>query len=186
MLDSLLPALAIFLLRVVDVSMGTVRIILMIQGRRFLSSAIGFVEVSVFITAVASVVSAPLDPLRILAYGGGFAAGTWLGVTVDRKMALGDVIVRIISRSFRPLVKDLTASGFGVTILEGRGGRGSEVGLVFSVCRRREMQQMMRSIRRIDADAIVTVQEIRQQYHGYFAPKRPALAAVRPVEDTRV
>lgn len=186
MLETLAPVLLIFLLRVIDVSLGTVRIILTIQGRRFISSLLGFVEVSVFITAVASVVSGPLDPLRVLAYGGGFAAGTWLGVTVDRKLALGDVIVRIISRSFRPLVKDLTAAGFGVTIIEGRGGRGSEVGVVFSVCRRRQLQHVLRSVRRIDADAIVTVQEIRQQYLGYFAPKRPGLTAVRPVEDATV
>ncbi len=185
MTEVLLPAVAIFLLRCVDVSLGTLRLILTIQGRRTLSSVIGFVEVSVFITAVASVVAGPLDPVRIVAYGGGFAAGTFLGVTLDRRLALGDVIVRLITRSHRQMMEALTAAGFGITMIEGVGGRGSRVGIVFSVARRKRLEEMMRIVRRIDRDAIVSVQEIRQQLHGYFAPKRAALTALGPVEGRR-
>ncbi len=185
MVEVLGPALLIFVLRCVDVSLGTLRLILTVQGRRALSSVIGFVEVSVFITAVASVVAGPLDLLRVLAYGGGFAAGTWLGMTVDRYLALGDVIVRVISRSHEQLLKALTSAGFGVTLVEGRGGRGSAVGVLFSVCRRRRLPEMIRIVSRVDRSAIVNVQDIRQQHHGYFTPKRPAMTAMGPVEQTR-
>jgi uncharacterized protein YebE (UPF0316 family) len=185
MLETMWPVALIFILRCVDVSLGTLRLILTIQGRRMLSSLIGFVEVSVFITAVAGVVSGPLDPWRILAYGGGFAAGTWLGLTIDRMIALGDVVIRVISRHHQPMLKALTAAGFGLTLVEGRGGRGTEVGVLFSVCHRRRMPDLLRILRKIDRSAIVTVQEIRTQYLGYFAAKRPGLTAAGPVESTR-
>ena len=174
MLESLWPALLIFCLRCVDVSLGTMRMILTIQGKRTLSAVLGFIEVSLFITAVASVVSGPLDPLRIVAYGGGFAAGTFLGMTLDRRLGLGDVVVRVISKSHRPLVAALTAVGFGLTLVDGRGGRGSEVGVVFSVCHRKRLHELLSIIRQVDKSAIVTVQEVREQVHGFFSRKRPA------------
>jgi uncharacterized protein YebE (UPF0316 family) len=187
MLESLGPAILIFCLRCVDVSLGTLRMILTIQGRRTWSTMLGFVEVTVFITAVASVVRGPLDPLRILAYGGGFAAGTFLGMTLDRHLGLGDAVVRIISKSHKQLLAALTAAGFGVTLVDGRGGRGSAVGIVFSVCRRSRLREMMEMVRHIDRSAIVTVQEVRTQVHGFFSPKRPTpVGAIRgPVAGTQ-
>lgn len=185
MLESLGPALLIFVLRCVDVSLGTLRLILTVQGRRTISALIGFVEVSVFITAVASVVAGPLDPLRVLAYGGGFAGGTWLGMTIDRRLALGDVIVRAITKAHEPMLKALTAAGFGVTLVEGRGGRGSAVGILFSVCHRRRLTELLRIIHQVDRGATVNVQDVRRQYLGYFAPKRPALTASGPVARER-
>ena len=174
MFETLWPALLIFFLRCVDVSLGTLRMILTIQGKRTLSAILGFIEVSVFITAVASVVSGPLDPLRIVAYGGGFAAGTYLGMTLDRLIGLGDVVVRVITKSHKQLVPALAAVGFGLTLVDGRGGRGSEVGVVFSVCHRKRLHELLGIIRQVDRSAIVTVQEVRQQVHGFFSRKRPA------------
>jgi uncharacterized protein YebE (UPF0316 family) len=183
--EALLSALLIFVLRCIDVSLGTLRLILTVQGRRSLAAVIGFVEVSVFITAVASVVAGPLSPLRVLAYGGGFAAGTFLGMTIDRRIALGDVVVRAITRAFQPMVEALTAAGFGVTLVEARGGRGSEVGVLFSVAHRRRVSDLLATMREVDPNAIVTVQEVRQQLHGYFTPKRPGLAPLGPLEQDR-
>jgi uncharacterized protein YebE (UPF0316 family) len=185
MLEALPTAALIFVLRCVDVSLGTLRLILTVQGRRTLSSVIGFVEVSVFITAVASVVAGPLDALRILAYGGGFATGTWLGMTIDRHLALGDIVVRAITKYHEPLTKALTSAGFGLTLLEGRGGRGSTVGVIFSVCHRRRLPELLRIIRHVDRAATVDVQDIRQHFHGYLSPKRPAHTAIGPIERVR-
>lgn len=176
MLASLLAALVIFCLRCVDVSLGTLRLILTVQGRRTLAAVIGFVEVSVFITAVATVVRGPLDPFRILGYGAGFAAGTYLGLTLDRRLRLGDVVVRVISRTHHEMVEELTGAGFGVTWVEARGGRGSEVGIVFSVAHRKRLPELLERVHSVDANAIASVQEVRQQFHGYFAPKRPTPA----------
>ena len=158
------------------------RMILTIQGKRTWSTILGFIEVSVFITAVASVVQGPLDPLRVLAYGGGFAAGTFLGMTLDRRLGIGDVVVRIISKSHKQMVPALTAVGFGLTLVDGRGGRGSEVGVVFSVCHRKRLQELLGIIRQVDRSAIVTVQEVREQVHGFFSRKRPSPTGSNTVE----
>jgi uncharacterized protein YebE (UPF0316 family) len=181
MLDSLWPAAVIFCLRCVDVSLGTLRLIFTVQGRRLASSLVGFVEVSLFIAAVATAVHGPLDVVRVVAYGAGFATGTFLGVTIDRKLALGDVVVRAISRSYDTITQSLTHAGFGLTTVQGRGGRGSDVGIVFSVCRRRSLAQALKLIRDADSGATVTVEQVRQRIHGYFAPKRPGLAPLGPI-----
>lgn len=174
MLESLYPAIAIFCLRCVDVSLGTLRLILTVQGRRLVASMIGFVEVSLFIAAVATVVKGPLDITRILAYGAGFAAGTFMGVTVERKLGLGEVVVRAITCSYEALTAALTDAGFGVTVVDGRGGHGTSVGVVFSVCRRTRLAELLRITCQLDSGATVTVEDVRQRLHGYFAPKRPA------------
>ena len=181
MLESLWPALTLFCLRAVDVSLGTLRLILTVQGRRLVSSLIGFVEVSLFVTAVATVVQGSLDIYRVLAYGAGFAAGTYLGVTIDRKLGLGEVAIRVISCSSDRLTTALVAEGLGVTVVRGRGGRGSEVGIVFSVCRRKQLPTVFEVVRSVDSTATVTVEEVRQRLHGYFAPKRPGFAPIGPV-----
>jgi uncharacterized protein YebE (UPF0316 family) len=184
MLATMSAAALIFALRCVDVSLGTLRLILTVQGRRGIAAAIGFVEVSVFITAVASVVGGPLDPWRVLGYGLGFSAGTWLGMTLDRRIGIGTGVVRVISERYRELIASLTAAGFGVTLVEGRGGKGTQVGILFSVTRRRRLAELLALIHRTDSRAIASVQEVRMQYSGFFAPKRPGITAAGPVEGT--
>ncbi len=176
MLDSVLAAFVIFALRCVDVSLGTMRLVLTVQGRRGLAAVIGFVEVSVFITAVATVVRGPLDVFRVVGYGGGFAMGTFLGLTIERRLALGSALVRVITRHHEQLLKALVALGFGVTLVEGRGGRGTEVGIVFSVVRRRRLEEYLAAVQAIDRNAAVSIEEVRRYQRGYFAPKRPAPA----------
>lgn len=180
MVESLTAAALIFCLRCVDVSVGTLRMILTIQGRRSLAAVFGFVEVSVFITAVASVVRGPLDPLRIAGYGLGFAAGTFIGMTIDRRLGLGNAIVRVITAKHHDLVARVTQSGFGATLLEGTGGLGTPVGLVFSMARRNRVGELLELVRTTDPAAIATVQEVRVQRAGYFAPKRPAVPVGAP------
>lgn len=173
-MSALTAALLIFVLRCIDVSLGTVRLIVTVQSRRTLASLIGFFEVSIFITAVATVVNGPLSVLKVLGYGAGFAAGTYVGVTLDRRLALGSAMVRVITQEFGLLADRLTSCGFGVTMVEGRGGRGTPVGVVFTLVRRRKIPEVLQIVHTVDGSAIVSVQEIRQQFLGYFAGKRPA------------
>ncbi len=85
----------------------------------------------------------------------------------------------MISKSHKQLVAALSAVGFGLTLVDGRGGRGSEVGVVFSVCHRNRLQELLEIVRQVDRSAIVTVQEVREQVHGFFSRKRPAPPATR-------
>jgi uncharacterized protein YebE (UPF0316 family) len=93
----LLPLL-IFLARVLDVSLGTVRIIFISKGYKFLSLFIGFFEVLIWLTAINQIWSNLSNVWLYLAYAGGFATGNWIGIWLDEKISLGHAMVRIIIR----------------------------------------------------------------------------------------
>jgi len=86
----------IFAMRIVDVSIGTLRLMFMVRGRRFMASGMGFVEVLVWIIAVGSAMEYLTSPYHLAGYAGGFAMGTFVGVSIERTLALGQVVLRVI------------------------------------------------------------------------------------------
>lgn len=92
----LLEYLLIFFARVCDVTLSTVRMILVVRGKRYPAAAIGLVEASIYITALGRVMRNIDDPLKVLAYGLGFASGTLLGSWVEERLALGHVTLEVI------------------------------------------------------------------------------------------
>lgn len=168
-MESLLTALVIFGLRVCDVSLGTVRVIVSIQGRKYLAAAIGFVEVSIFITAIGKAMSNMDNPLSTLGYAGGFACGTMLGIFIEGKLALGFRLVRVITGVQQvELVDALREAGFAVTRMLGEG-RDGPVALLFSVIRRKDVNRMLQIVGQVSPDAFVTIEETRETRHGFFS-----------------
>jgi uncharacterized protein YebE (UPF0316 family) len=90
--------LLIFLLRVVDVSLATLRLISAVRGRKLLAASVGFVEILIWIVVVGTMVRNLNSPTLVLAYAGGFAAGTWVGMTIEEKLALGLAEVQVVER----------------------------------------------------------------------------------------
>ena len=169
-MEVLLTALLIFCLRICDVSLGTVRMIVSIQGRRYLAAGIGFVEVSIFITAIGKAMENIENPINVFAYAGGFAAGTMLGIALETKLAFGYRVVRvIIHRGADNLIAKLREAGFGVTRLRGEGKKGP-VAVLFSVIRRKDAGTYMRVVNQEAPHAFVTIEETRETKHGYFSP----------------
>lgn len=167
-------ALLIFTLRCLDVSLGTLRLIFTLQGRRTLSAMIGFFEVTIFVSAIAGVVSGPLDPWRVLGYSLGFSAGTFLGMSIHRRVSLGHGLVTIISSRAEELKLGLVAGGFGVTVLEGHGGNGTEVGLLHCIVRRGQVERLLALTTQLDPQALSSVQEMRLRQGGFFTAVRPS------------
>jgi uncharacterized protein YebE (UPF0316 family) len=168
--NEIAEAVLIFFLRIIDVSLGTFRMILTVQGRRGWSALLGFLEVSIFITAIGTVIAGGFTLIKIIAYGLGFAAGTFSGITIDRFLGFGEVMVRVITSAPSEMKKALYENGHGVTLVPGEGGGGTAVGVIFTVVHRRNHQSLLRFIKDIDPMCIFSVQEIRMQYHGYFSP----------------
>ena len=160
----------IFLARVVDVSMSTTRTLMVVQGRKFQASMIGFFEVGIYITVLGKVVSSLDNPLNLLAYCGGFAAGNFVGITIENKIALGNLSAQIIMKNANngDLVDALRQNGFGVTILEGQGIEGPRevLNVIFN---RKDMQKMKETVDSIDKNAFITVNSITPVRGGYFA-----------------
>jgi uncharacterized protein YebE (UPF0316 family) len=153
--------LLIAALRIVDVSLTTLRTVLTIRGRKVAVAAIGFCEVLVWIFAVGNAMKFLDSPLHLLGYATGFALGTYTGLTIEEKLAIGVAQVRIVSlHSGVEIAEALRGLGFGVTEFAGYGLRGN-VEVALAVCRRKDVPAVLAEIGRWDPDAFVTVEEPR-------------------------
>jgi len=160
--------LLIFLARTTDVALGTVRIILVARGHRKLAPLVGFFEILVWLVALAQVMQHLARPVNYLAFGAGFAAGTYLGMWLESKLALGLVAVRVIATAdASDLIEGLKKAEMGVTSLAARGVQG-RVRLLFTVIRRKDLPRAMELIRKIQPQAFVSVSDVRSAREGYL------------------
>lgn len=162
----LLGAVLIFCLRLTDVSMGTVRILMAVRGRRVLAGLIGFFEVTIFLVAISQVITNIGNWWNVLAYAAGFATGTIVGMTIENKLAIGLAEVNIISMGMgAQIAEGLREDGYGATEFLGVGQK-NVVDMVRTVVRRREVPAVMATTSAVDDQAFVTVQEMQSAYRG--------------------
>lgn len=160
--------LLIFLARTTDVTLGTVRIILVARGHRKVAPLVGFFEILVWLVALAQVMQHLDRPVNYLAFGAGFAAGTYLGMWLESKLALGLVAVRVIATAdASDLIDGLKKAEMGVTSLAAQGVQG-RVRLLFTVIRRKDLPRAMELIRTIQPQAFVSVSDVRSAREGYL------------------
>ncbi|HYG62686.1 MAG TPA: DUF2179 domain-containing protein [Thermoanaerobaculia bacterium] len=163
--------LLIFLARLCDVPLATLRIILLSRGLRRVAPLVGFFEALVWLLAIGQVMQHLDRWTNYLAYAGGFAAGTWVGILVEGRLALGLLAVRIITQEDAPdLIERLRAKHFGVTDFAARGLSGN-VRLIFTVIQRKDQGQVLEIIRAIHPKAFVSVSDVRSVSEG-FLPAR--------------
>ncbi|MFW5647915.1 MAG: DUF2179 domain-containing protein [Candidatus Alkaliphilus sp. MAG34] len=168
-MGAILGYLLIFLARLTDVSLATIRMIMVIRGKRIIAACIGFVEAGIYILAVGKVLSAVKNPLNILAYALGFATGNYVGIFLEEKMALGSIIVQVISENgVERLVEKLRNNGFGVTVVEGCGREGVRH-LLNVTLQRKNLSKLYGIIDDHDKKAFVTVTDARAIRGGYFS-----------------
>lgn len=158
----LLSAASIFLLRIADVSIGTLRIGMLVRGQRALAGILSFIESLVWLVAAAQVLSNLDAPIKFVAYAGGYATGTMLGATIERWLAIGSVMVRIASPVATPSPADrLREAGYRVTVMNA-SGRDGEVRVAFTVVPRRKARDVMRLIEQVNPRAFVTMEGTNQ------------------------
>lgn len=173
-----LPA-AIFLARICDVSVGTVRIICVTRGFRVVAVVLAFVEVVIWVSAL-SAVFAHLNRLEnMLAYAGGFATGNAIGMWLEQKVALGTQIVGLVSKGMAHAVAErLRFAGFNVTTLNG-DDRDGPVAVCMAVVPRRKVQRVVAMARGIDQHVLVAVADVREGNRplvaGQWPGKLPAI-----------
>lgn len=160
-------ALLIFCLRVTDVSMGTVRTIMIMRGMHRWAALIGFVEVSIWVVAISRVIG-NLDTIwNVIGYSGGFATGTLLGMWIENKLALGYADVRIVSMCKGPeITQMIRQAGYGATQLQAEGQSGP-VCMTSVVAPRKQVADIIRLVNKIDATTFVTVEEARHVVRGH-------------------
>ncbi len=163
--------LLIFAMRVVDVSMGAVRILLMVRGWRTVAAVVGFVEVLIWIVAVGNAMQHLTSPYHLVGYAGGFALGTYVGVAVEHMLALGQVVVRAIIPGGEggATATTLRDNGYAVTEVDGRG-RSGPVDIVNVVVGRRQASQVAEVIESTAPRSFITVEEVRSTRRGMLRP----------------
>ncbi|MHB9028091.1 MAG: DUF2179 domain-containing protein [Candidatus Latescibacterota bacterium] len=156
----ILPIL-IFCSRIVDVSIGTMRVIFITKGYRLLAPICGFFEVLIWLIAVTQIMQNLSQPFYYIAYAGGFAAGNFVGMFIESRMALGVVLVRIITRNgASELVEYLKTQNYGVTAVDAEGLFG-KVKILFTVTRRSEVKNVIAAIQRFNPQAFYTIEDVR-------------------------
>lgn len=164
--------LVIFLVRITDVSMATMRMLLTMRGARVAVPLIGFFESLLWVLAVGSAIRNLDSGWHVLGYSGGFAAGNVVGLWLEERLAVGLASVQVMARTGGvELAEALREVGFGVTEFLGQGREG-RVEVVHTVVRRRQLDDVLRIVDRWGPDAFVSVEEPRTIRRGWLFPKR--------------
>ena len=168
----ILPLL-VFFARVVDVALGTLRIIFVSRGKKYLAPLLGFVEIFIWIAVIAQITRGAQNIVAYLAYAAGFAAGNFIGMYIDDKLAIGTLVLRIIiPNGATTLIGHLRAAGFGVTSVNAEGTSGA-VKLVYTIVMRRDLASVADIIHQSHPNAFFTVEELRSAQEGIF-PRQSA------------
>jgi len=168
-----LPVL-IGLSRIFDVTIGTLRIIYVSRGMRFLAPALGFFEVLIWLLAITQIISNLTSPIHYIAYAAGFAAGNFVGILVEEKLSVGTVLVRVITRKDTgQLVECLRRSGYRTTMHEASGEHG-KVSIIFSIVKRKDLKTVLGIIKEYNPTAFYTIEDVR-----YASGEAPVNTTVR-------
>jgi uncharacterized protein YebE (UPF0316 family) len=160
--------LIIFVARIFDVTLGTLRIIFVARGKRNLAPILGFFEVLIWIVVISQLVQNLESATAYIGYAAGFAAGNYFGMWLEDKLALGTYIMRLITpEEPGELVQRLRQAGFGVTCVEGEGISG-KVNLVYTFVKRRDVEQVLSIIHEMKPNAFVSMEEVRSTEKGIF------------------
>lgn len=160
--------LLIFLARVADVTLGTLRIIFVSRGRRRLAPLLGFFEVLIWVVAIGQLVQNLNSVTSYLGYAAGFAAGNYVGMRIEDRLAIGTLVVRaILPASGDEVMKRLHEAGFGVTVVDGRGSTGP-VKIIYVVMQRKHLSRVTRIINEAYPKAFITVEDLRSTEAGIF------------------
>lgn len=157
----LIPIL-IFLARICDVSLGTIRVIFVSRGYRYLAPLLGFFEISIWLLAIGQIMRDLNNIATYLAYAGGFAMGTFVGIALEEKLSLGNVMVRVfLKENPAALISRLKEASYGLTIVDATGSRGP-VKVVFSIVDRKTLPDFVRLIHEYNPHAFYTVEDVRR------------------------
>ena len=165
---ALLIGLGIFALRVVDMSMDTMRMLFVVRGREPLAWVLGFFQSAIFVVAISAALANMNNVLSLLGYAAGFATGNVVGMLIEERLAIGHILLTIMSPTRgAALAEQLRASGYAVTEMSGRGRDGT-VSVLHVDVRRREVDHAETIILEADPDAFVTAEDVRPVRRGFW------------------
>ena len=156
----ILPFL-IFIARITDVSLGTLRIIFVSKGYKIIAPLIGFIEILIWIVAISKIIQNIDNWICYIAYAGGFAVGNYVGMRLEEKLAIGFELVRVITqKDASKLEANLKEQGFGITTIEAQGVSG-EVAVIYLIINRKRIKEVIDIIKKYNPNALYTIEDLR-------------------------
>jgi uncharacterized protein YebE (UPF0316 family) len=150
----------IVLARITDVTLDTIRTVAIVQGRRTFAATLGFFEAIVYICAVAKVLLNMDHPVYALAYGLGYASGTFLGITIEQRLAFGQQVASLFTRKGVDLAKALRAAGYRLVEVKGHT-RDGDLTILYVEIARRLAQKLVRDATTVDESCFCIVNDVR-------------------------
>ena len=162
--------LLILMARVVDVSLDTIRVIMIAKGYRKMAPFIGFFQVLIWIITISRIMANLGIWTTYIGYAGGFALGTYVGMKIEGKLALGYELIRVItSADASRLINELNARGFQVTFIDGTG-RDGKVGIFFIVQKRKVIKEIIGLIKEFNPNAFYSIEDVRFVSKSEYMP----------------
>jgi len=153
--------LFVFVARILDVSIATLRITFISRGLKYLAAPLGFIESLIWVLAISQVMQHLDSWFTYFAFALGFGVGNYVGLLLEEQLAIGNLIIRTITREEAPeLPQALWQAGFGVTSLDARGEKGP-VKIIFTVAKRRSVKKVIQLIKKYNPKAIYTIEDVR-------------------------
>ena len=163
----LLP-LFIFFARVCDVSIGTIRIIFLSRGQKIIAPLLGFFEVLIWLFAIGKIMQNLNNVFCYIAYAGGFAAGNFVGMYLEEKLAVGVLLIRVITKKgASQLIGKLKSAGYGITSIAAKGFTG-QVSVIYSVIKRSSLREVVSIINKFNPKAFYSIEDVRFVSKGIF------------------
>lgn len=167
----ILPLL-IALARVIDVTFGTIRVIFVARGYKYIAPFLGFIEVTIWLLAMGQIMQNLNNVMCYIGYGTGFAIGNFVGINLVEKMSIGTVVIRIIPKyDTSHLIQLLREAQYGVTIVDAEGKDGP-VKMLFSIVKKKHLNDAISIINKCNPNAFYTIEEVQKVNEGYFQQKR--------------
>ena len=174
----LLLPLMIFFARIADVTIGTIRIVMVSKGQKLVAPVLGFFEVIIWLLAMSKIVQNIDNWVAYVAYGAGFATGNYIGLIIEERLAMGIVQMQIITRkNADELIGKLKEAGYGITYVEAQGAV-EQVGIIYSIIKRADIPTVVGIIRTYNPQAFYSIGDVKFVNKDIFSPALP-LGAMR-------
>ncbi|MBL7972886.1 MAG: DUF2179 domain-containing protein [Prolixibacteraceae bacterium] len=163
----------IFIARISDVTIGTIRIVMVAKGQKVIAPILGFFEVLIWLIAISKIIQNLDNWFCYVAYGAGFATGNYIGMIIEEKLAVGIVQLQIITRAdAQKLIEKLRTDGYGITHQEAHGAV-EEVSIIYSIIKRTDIPHVVEIIRTYNPNAFYSIADVKFVNKGLYSQVNP-------------
>ncbi len=154
--------LMIIVARILDVSIGTLRIIYLAQRRKIIVPILGFVEILIWLIVIGQVMQNLTNPVYYIAYAVGFAIGNYIGISLEEMLAMGNLMVRVVTRTDDTrLITSLRNHNYKVTVVDAEGQMGP-VKILFTIIRRKDKDDVLKYVKEFNPRSFYTIEEVQK------------------------